>query len=92
MCPPLAQLIIGFFSFLFNAAVYSTNEANKVGLKQSRFKDVYAAITTSVLTCHGYLGTRCHKWIVYICLAQAKVTKASKVTVKGKGIQKTFSV
>jgi hypothetical protein len=38
MCPPLAQLIIGFF---FAAAVYSTNEANKAGLKQSIFVDVY---------------------------------------------------
>jgi hypothetical protein len=40
MCPLLAQLIIGFFSF-FATAVYSTNEANKVGLKQSIFSDVY---------------------------------------------------
>jgi hypothetical protein len=40
MCPLLAQLIIGFFSF-FAAAVYSTNEANKAGLKQSIFLDVY---------------------------------------------------
>jgi hypothetical protein len=38
MCPLLAQLIIGFF---FSAAVYSTNEANKAGLKQSIFLDVY---------------------------------------------------
>jgi hypothetical protein len=30
MCPLLAQLIIGFFSF-FAAAVYSTNETNKAG-------------------------------------------------------------
>jgi hypothetical protein len=41
MCPLLAQLIIGFFSFLFAAAVYSTNEANNAGLKQSIFLDVY---------------------------------------------------
>ncbi len=40
MCLLLAQLIIGFFS-LFAAAVYSTNEANKAGLKQSIFLDVY---------------------------------------------------
>jgi hypothetical protein len=40
MCPLLAQLIIGFFSF-FGAAVYRTNEANKEGLKQSIFLDVY---------------------------------------------------
>jgi hypothetical protein len=40
MCPLLAQLIIGFFSF-FAAAVYRTNEANKTGLKQSIFLDVY---------------------------------------------------
>jgi len=31
MCPLLAQLIIGFFSFFFAAAVYGTNEANKAG-------------------------------------------------------------
>jgi hypothetical protein len=40
MCLLQAQLIIGFFSF-FAAAVYSTNEANKAGLKQSIFLDVY---------------------------------------------------
>jgi len=40
MCPLLAKLIIGFFSF-FAAAVYSTNEANKAGPKQSIFLDVY---------------------------------------------------
>ncbi len=40
MCPLLAQLKIGFFSF-FAAAVYSTNEANKAGLRQSIFLDVY---------------------------------------------------
>jgi hypothetical protein len=37
MCPLLAQLIIGCFA----ATVYSTNEANKAGLKQSIFLDVY---------------------------------------------------
>jgi hypothetical protein len=41
MCLLLAQLIIGFFSSFFAAAVYSTNEANKAGLKQSIFLDVY---------------------------------------------------
>jgi hypothetical protein len=40
MCPLLAQLKIGFFSF-FAVAVYSTTEANKAGLKQSIFLDVY---------------------------------------------------
>jgi hypothetical protein len=35
MCPLLAQLKIGFFSSSSDAAVYSTNEANKAGLKQS---------------------------------------------------------
>jgi len=35
MCPLLAQLEIGFFSSFSAAAVYSTNEANKAGLKQS---------------------------------------------------------
>jgi hypothetical protein len=35
MCPLLAQLKIGFFSSFSDAAVYSTNEANKTGLKQS---------------------------------------------------------
>jgi hypothetical protein len=39
MCPLLAQLKIGFFSSFSDAAVYSTNEANKAGLKQSL--DVY---------------------------------------------------
>jgi hypothetical protein len=34
-CPLLAQLKIGFFSSFSDAAVYSTNEANKAGLKQS---------------------------------------------------------
>ncbi len=35
MCPLLAQLEIGFFSSFSVAAVYSTNEANKAGVKQS---------------------------------------------------------
>jgi hypothetical protein len=35
MCPLLVQLKIGFFSSFSDAAVYSTNEANKAGLKQS---------------------------------------------------------
>jgi len=35
MCPLLAQLKIGFFSSFSDAAVYSTNETNKAGLKQS---------------------------------------------------------
>jgi hypothetical protein len=35
MCPLLAQLEIGFFSSFSATAVYSTNEANKAGLKQS---------------------------------------------------------
>jgi len=35
MCPLLAQLKIGFFSSFSAAAVYSTNETNKTGLKQS---------------------------------------------------------
>jgi hypothetical protein len=35
MCPLLAQLKIGFFSSFSDAAVYSTNEANKAGLKQT---------------------------------------------------------
>ncbi len=42
MCLLLAQLKIGFFSSFFAAAVYRTNEANKAGLKQSIFLDVYA--------------------------------------------------
>jgi hypothetical protein len=41
MCLLLAQLKTGFFSIFFAAAVYSTNEANKAGLKQSIFLDVY---------------------------------------------------
>ncbi len=41
MCPLLAQLKIGFFSSFFAVAVYRTNEANKAGLKQSIFLDVY---------------------------------------------------
>jgi hypothetical protein len=48
MCPLPAQLIIGFFSFLFfAAAVYSTNEANKAGLKQSILLDVYGGKQSS---------------------------------------------
>jgi hypothetical protein len=35
MCPLLAQFKICFFSSFSAAAVYSTNEANKAGLKQS---------------------------------------------------------
>ncbi len=35
MCPLLAQLKIGFFSSFSAAAVYSTNETNRAGLKQS---------------------------------------------------------
>jgi hypothetical protein len=35
MCLMLAQLEIGLFSSFSAAAVYSTNEANKAGLKQS---------------------------------------------------------
>jgi hypothetical protein len=35
MCLLLAQLKIDFFSSFSAAAVYSTNEANKAGLKQS---------------------------------------------------------
>jgi hypothetical protein len=35
MCLLLAKLKIGFFSSFSDAAVYSTNEANKAGLKQS---------------------------------------------------------
>ncbi len=31
MCLLLAQAVIGFFSFFFAMAVYSTNEANKAG-------------------------------------------------------------
>ncbi len=45
MYPPLAQLKIGFFSSFFAAAVYSTNEANKAGLKQSIFLYVYGSNT-----------------------------------------------
>jgi hypothetical protein len=41
MCLLLAQLKTGFFSIFFAAAVYSSNEANKAGLKQSIFLDVY---------------------------------------------------
>ncbi len=35
MCLLLVQLKIGFFSSFSDAAVYSTNEASKAGLKQS---------------------------------------------------------
>jgi hypothetical protein len=35
MCLLLEQLKIGFFSSFSDAAIYSTNEANKAGLKQS---------------------------------------------------------
>jgi len=40
MCLQPAQLIIGFFSSFFAAAVYSTNEENSA-VKQSIFLDVY---------------------------------------------------
>ncbi len=46
MCLLLGQFIIGFF---FAAAVYSTNEANKAGLKQSIFLDVYGLHTKMIL-------------------------------------------
>jgi hypothetical protein len=49
MCPLLAQLIVSFFSF-FAPAVYSTNEANKAGLKQSIFLDVYGYTTLRITT------------------------------------------
>jgi hypothetical protein len=45
MCPLLAQLKIGFISSFSDAAVYSTNEANKAGLKQSIILDVYGIQT-----------------------------------------------
>jgi hypothetical protein len=47
MCPLLAQLKIGFFYFVFAAAVYRTNEANKAGLKHSIFLDVYGLSTVA---------------------------------------------
>ncbi len=47
MCPLLEQLIISFF---FAAAVYSTNEANKAGLKQSIFLDVYVVSNYGLFT------------------------------------------
>ncbi len=31
MCPLLVPVLIGFFSYIFAAAVNSTNEANKAG-------------------------------------------------------------
>ena len=37
------------FFFFFAAAVYRTNEANKAGLKQSIFLDVYGGNTFSPL-------------------------------------------
>jgi hypothetical protein len=58
MCQLLAQLKIGFFSSFFAAAVYSTNEANKAGLKQSIFVDVYGTIfriSSSSMSENGYL-------------------------------------
>jgi hypothetical protein len=44
-----------FFFFFFAAAVYSTNEANKAGLKQSRFLDVYGYIIDVSKNCFVYL-------------------------------------
>ncbi len=52
MCPLLAQLKIGFF---FSVVVYSANEANKAGLEQSIFLDVYAC-NSHYCTCLGHLG------------------------------------
>ncbi len=40
-------------SFFFAAAVYSTNEANKAGLKQSIFLDVYCHDTQHYDTQHN---------------------------------------
>jgi len=40
MCPLLAQLIIGFFSLFFAAAIYSANEKTRA-IKQSIILDVY---------------------------------------------------
>jgi hypothetical protein len=68
MCPLLAQLKIGFFSSFSDAAVYSTNEANKAGLKQSiifrclclwhngtaRLKNVNNCLNTNI---YSYLET-----------------------------------
>jgi hypothetical protein len=48
MCPLLAQLEIGFFSSFSAAAVYSTNEANKAGLKQSI---IFRCLWSEVLLC-----------------------------------------
>ncbi len=73
MCPLLAQLKIDLFSF-FAVAVYSTNEANKAGLKQSIFLDVYgwtkapqhsvtkivALITSKLITPRG--ATKLERW------------------------------
>ncbi len=57
MCPILAQLIIGFF---FAAAVFSTNEANKAGLKQSIFLDVFVfSKHTSVSVSDRALNEQC---------------------------------
>ena len=48
MCPLLAQLEIGFFSSFSAAAVYSTNEANKAGRKQSIiFRCLWDAVSIS---------------------------------------------
>jgi hypothetical protein len=55
MCPLLAQLIIGFFA----AAVYSTNEANKAGLKQSIFLDFYGSNPAAILRQDK---VRCFTW------------------------------
>ncbi len=69
MCPLLAQLKTGFFSIFFAVAVYSTNEANKSGLKQSIFLDVYAGDNYSPKTKHVLLS------IVNIKIAQTGFIK-----------------
>ena len=50
MCPLLAQLEIGFFSSFSAAAVYSTNEANKAGLKESIIFRCLWLATISILS------------------------------------------
>jgi hypothetical protein len=57
MCPLLAQLEIGFFSSFSAAAVYSTNEGNKAGLKQSIiFRCLWQHMTVTTLLALATLG------------------------------------
>jgi hypothetical protein len=59
MCPLLAQLKIGFFSSFSAAAVYSTNETNKAGLKQSI---ILRCLWLAFIHLFTFFKARCSIW------------------------------